>query len=231
MKLKYFSFGIIGLCVSLTVSAFPFFQKTYDITPQKALTLDTSDLSGNTNDLDNNVFKYALKAYSCARKRGMDKQEMLTIIDYSKPAVEPRLWVIDLKHLHVKYAELVAHGENSGDMVGKYFSNKVGSHESSIGTFLTEETYDGHNGLTLRLKGLEPGINDNAMTRYIVLHGAKYVSQNRVINEGRIGRSFGCPAIPKNMAKPTINAIKNGTILFAYAPEKSWLKHSSLLHC
>ncbi|MAZ39937.1 MAG: hypothetical protein CMF49_07430 [Legionellales bacterium] len=231
MKLKSFSFCIIGLCVSFSTFAFPFFQKSYNVTAEKALTLNKSDLSGDDKNLDNNVFKYALKAYACARKRGMDKQEMLTIIDYSKPAVEPRLWVIDLKHLHVKYAELVAHGEKSGDMVGKYFSNQSGSHESSIGTFLTKSTYDGHNGLTLRLEGLEPGINDHAMSRYIVLHGANYVSENRVMREGRIGRSFGCPAIPKRMAKPTINAIKNGTILFAYAPQSSWLKHSAFLHC
>lgn len=223
---------LITFFLPCALFAFPFFgYPTYDVTPEKALTLNKSNFSGKVKNIDDNVLHYALQAYSCARKKGLDSQEMLTVIDYSKPAVEPRLWVIDLKHLNVKYAELVAHGEKSGDMVGERFSNLSGSHESSIGVFLTDRTYDGQHGLALRLRGLEPGFNNNAYNRSIVLHGADYVSEQRVVREGRIGRSFGCPAVPQNMAKPTINAIKEGSILFVYAPDPQWLKHSAYLHC
>lgn len=223
--------GLISLTLFTNAFAFLFFAPTYDITAQKALSLKKSDFSGDIDGMNEQVLEDALKAYSCARKRGLDKKEMLTVIDYSKPAVEPRLWVIDLKHLHVKYNELVAHGENSGDMTATKFSNQEGTHESSIGTYLTANSYYGHDGIALRLQGLEPGFNDNAMSRAIVIHGAKYVSEQRVMNEGRIGRSFGCPAVPKGDAKKTINAIKNGTLVFAYGDDNYWLKHSSYLHC
>ena len=222
---------LIGLFGFSNAFAFLFFSPSYDITAQKALSLKKSDFSGNIQRLNEQVLKDALTAYSCARKRGLDKKEMLTIIDYSKPAVEPRLWVIDLRHLHVKYNELVAHGEHSGDMTAIHFSNQDGTHESSLGTFLTGQVYTGHNGIALRLQGLEPGFNDNAMSRAIVIHGAYYVSAQRVLVEGRIGRSFGCPAIPQKYAKKTINAIKDGTLVFAYGNDNYWLKHSSYLHC
>lgn len=223
--------GLFSLTFFSDTFAFLFFSPTYDITAQKALSLKKSDFSGNIDTINEQVLKDALKAYSCARKRGLDSKEVLTVIDYSKPAVEPRLWVIDLKHLHVKYNELVAHGEHSGDMTATKFSNTEGTHESSIGTFLTANKYYGHNGIAVRLKGLEPGFNDNAMHRAIVIHGANYVSAQRVVTEGRIGRSFGCPAIPKGDAKKTVNAIKNGTLVFAYGNDNYWLKHSSYLHC
>jgi len=223
---------LLGIFFSVSAIGFPFFHhKTYDITPEKALVLDKSDLSGKTKYLNNDVLHKALTAYACARKKGLDNKELLTVIDYSIPGTRPRLWVIDLKHLHVKYNELVAHGERSGGMVATRFSNVDGSHESSVGTYLTANAYYGHDGYALRLKGLEPGYNDHAYSRAIVMHGAAYVSAGRIIKYGHIGVSFGCPAIPKKMVMPTINMIKNGTLLFAYGNDQDWLKHSKYLHC
>lgn len=232
MRLFTLFLGAITLLFAQSSFAFLFFSPSYDITPDKALNITKANLSGNTNNLDANVLQYALKAYSCARKKGLDNKQVLTIIDYSKPSTQQRMWVIDLKHLRVKYAELVAHGEKSGDMVAKYFSNSFESHQSSLGLFVTGDTYNmKNNGLALRLVGLEPGVNDNAMKRGIVIHGADYVNPNRVIRQGQLGRSFGCPAVPKNMISPTVNTIKEGTLVFAYAPQSAWLKHSPYLHC
>lgn len=222
---------LLGFMVSTQAWAWWVFGPAYDITPSKALNLNLNDFSGKKQNLNPYVLTLGLKAYACARQRGYDRQEVLTIIDYSLPAVEPRMWVIDLRHLRIKYNELVAHGEKSGDMVGKYFSNDMNSHESSLGVFLTANSYNGKDGYALRLKGLEPGYNDNALRRAIVFHGADYVSANRVMSRGQLGRSWGCPALAKNMARPTIDTIKDGTLVFAYAPQGGYLRHSEYLHC
>lgn len=193
--------------------------------------LTFSQLSGNKSNLDPKVFNLGLTAYGCANKRGIEDKPILTIIDYSKPSSEPRMWVIDLARKKVKYQELVAHGKNSGELVPTHFSNSPNSLESSIGVYKTAYTYYGKNGYSIRLQGLEKGYNSNAMSRAVVIHGANYVSEDMVHKYGELGKSWGCPAVSKKMLAPTINTIKGGTLVFAYYPDHSWLRSSSFLHC
>jgi hypothetical protein len=163
------------------------------------------------------VLAMALDAVSCARARGVEgRDDLLTVIDYSLPSTQPRLWVLDLAKGEVLYHELVAHGRGSGDKYATRFSNLNNSHQTSLGLFLTAGTYEGGNGYSLKLKGLDEGVNDMAETRYIVMHGAWYVSPEHARTHGRIGRSWGCPALPKESAGPVIDTIKDGSFLFVY---------------
>ena len=170
-----------------------------------------ADLKGK---IDYNVFKKAFVAYNKTRGK---KKSLLTIIDYSKPSTEKRFYVIDLKSNKLLYRTYVSHGENSGLLMADEFSNSVNSHKTSLGTFLTEGTYNGGNGYSLKLNGLTRGENDNALKRFIVIHGAKYVSKSFIKGNGYLGRSWGCPAIPTYLTKKIINTIKGGSVIFAYA--------------
>ena len=143
---------------------------------------------------------------------------MLTVIDYTRPSTDRRLWVLDLAAGKVLRHELVAHGRGSGDNIARSFSNKDGSHQTSLGLFVTDATYQGQHGYSLRLRGLDAGINDNAFTRAIVIHGAAYVSETVAKQLGRLGRSWGCPALSVNVAKPIIDLIKGGTVVYAHGP-------------
>jgi hypothetical protein len=154
---------------------------------------------------------------------------ILGVIDYSRPSTKPRLWVFDLAEQKLLYEERVAHGRNSGGDRAERFSNEAGSLESSIGGFESAGTYIGHNGYSLRLRGLEPGFNDRAMERAIVVHGAPYVSDALVQSQGRLGRSFGCPAVRPAIARPLIDTLSEGSFLFAYYPDADWLARSRLL--
>jgi hypothetical protein len=186
---------------------------------------------GDTN-IQPEVLALGLKALHCASVKGVNrKADILTIIDYSKPSSEKRMWVLDLKKQSVAMEELVAHGSGSGANLAKKFSNKTNSHQSSIGVFLTGEPYRGKNGLSLRLDGLENGVNDKARRRSIVLHGANYVSDHFVKQYGRLGRSWGCPALDKKLIAPTVEKIKEGSLVFAYYPDNEWLEKSEFLHC
>jgi hypothetical protein len=160
----------------------------------------------------------ALDAVACARSRGVaGRGDLLTVIDYSLPSTAPRLWVLDLARGRVLFHELVAHGAGSGDNYATRFSNAPDSRQSSLGLFLTGGTYEGGNGYSLRLNGLDRGVNDLAEERKVVMHGAWYVSADHVQHFGRLGRSWGCPALPVASAHSVIDAIKNGTFLFSYA--------------
>jgi hypothetical protein len=149
------------------------------------------------------------------------RSDVLAVIDYTKPSTEPRLWVFDLIRTRILFLELVAHGRNSGDNRAVRFSNQSGSLMSSLGIFLTRNTYIGEHGLSLRLQGLEKGINDKSMERAIVIHAASYVSERVARREGRIGRSWGCPAVRPEISLRLIKTIENGTLLLAYYPETS----------
>lgn len=177
------------------------------------------------------VLDLALRAYRCGRAAGHFGAPLLTVIDYSLPSTERRLWVIDLARNRVLFHELVAHGRGSGDNVPVAFSNAPGSHQSSLGLFRTASTYLGQHGQALRLDGLEPGVNDRAMERAIVMHGAAYVSPRFVAARGRLGRSWGCPALEHGVHRRVIERIKDGTALFAYYPDPSWLAQSRFLRC
>ena len=141
----------------------------------------------------------------------------MTVIDYSLPSTAPRLWVLDLARHRVLFHELVAHGAGSGDNFATRFSNEPDSRQTSLGLFLTGGTYEGGNGYSLRLRGLEPGVNDLAAERNIVIHGAWYVSVEHASRYGRLGRSWGCPALPQEVAGTIIDTIKDGSFVFAYA--------------
>lgn len=175
------------------------------------------------------VAKLAIMAYGRAKQRGFAKKGIITIIDYSLPSSQKRMWVLDLVHHKLLYHTLVAHGKNTGNLTANSFSNQAGSLKSSIGVFQTGNTYVGHKGYSLRLLGLENNFNSNAMSRAIVVHGAAYVNENFARSHGRLGRSWGCPAIAPNLAKPVINTIKGGSVVFAYYPDKNWLSKSAFL--
>lgn len=167
------------------------------------------------------AIRAALNAVHCAQGRGMlSNARLLTVIDYSLPSTEPRLWVIDLPSRRVIFEELVAHGKNSGDNLSSRFSNEPGSLQTSLGLFVTGDTYIGRNGYSLRLDGLEPGVNDRARERAVVIHGAPYVSPEASRRLGRLGRSWGCPALRPTIARQLIDAIKGGTPVFAYYPDQ-----------
>jgi hypothetical protein len=177
--------------------------------------------------LNSTVANLAYNAHLKAKQQGLTHSNILTIIDYSMPSSARRLWVLDLSHNRVILNTVVAHGAHTGALYAKNFSDNPGSHKSSLGVFITESTYNGHNGFSLRLKGLERGFNSNAYNRSIVMHGAWYVKEG--LSHG-VGRSWGCPAVPANIAHAVINTIKGGSVLFAYYPDRSWLSHSHYLH-
>jgi L,D-transpeptidase-like protein len=181
--------------------------------------------------LDTGVLRMALDAAACARDKGaITNDRLLTVIDYSKPSTEERLWVLDLQSERVLYQELVAHGQGSGENLATKFSNEDGSHQTSLGLFRTADTYVGSNGYSLRLDGLEPGVNDNARDRAIVMHGAPYVNEATSKVVGRLGRSWGCPALRPAVARSVIDTIKAGSLVFSYYPDKQWLKSSTFLN-
>jgi hypothetical protein len=171
----------------------------------------------------------ALDAVSCARARGIaGKADLLTLIDYSLPSTEPRLWVLDLAHGKVLFHELVAHGAGSGDNYATRFSNAMNSRQTSLGLFLTGGTYEGGNGYSLKLRGLDAGLNDLAEERNIVIHGAWYVTADHVRQYGRLGRSWGCPALPLRQAHAVIDTIKGGSFVYSYAGTRSQVAQAAL---
>ena len=191
-----------------------------------------STLERQAPKLNPQVLDLALSAVACAQADGVAPQaRRLAVIDYSRSSLEPRLWVFDLADHALLYHEVVAHGQGSGGDIPTRFSNDDGSHASSLGLFVTRDTYVGHNGLSLRMDGLEPGINDAAMARASVMHGAAYVNPAIDRGMGRLGRSWGCPALRKAVAKPIIDVMKNGQFVFSYYPDQAWLAHSALLKC
>jgi len=156
------------------------------------------------------------------------RTDVLAVIDYTKPSTERRFWVFDLIHQRVLFQELSAHGKNSGNQMAVRFSNAPNSLMSTIGALLTGDTYIGKHGLSLRLQGLEKGINDNCLERDIVIHGADYVNENLARSKGRIGRSWGCPAVRPSVSRKLIEALRGGALVLAYYPDPSWLRYSRL---
>lgn len=175
------------------------------------------------------VLSMALDAVACARARGVSgKENLLTVIDYSLPSTKPRLWVLDLERGEVLYHELVAHGAGTGDNYATRFSNTPDSRQTSLGLFLTGGTYQGGNGYSLKLQGLDKGVNDRAEERHIVMHGAWYVSDDHARRQGRLGRSWGCPALSEAIAPEVIDTIKGGSFVFSYSgSDKSWVRTAS----
>jgi len=183
---------------------------------------------GLTNDLSFDIFEKAINGMQKIVE--LQNKSIITIVDYSRPSSKKRFFVIDLDNRHVLYKTIVAHGKNSGDYDAKSFSNKPGSLKSCLGFFVTAETYNGKYGYSLFLDGLEPGINDNARKRAIVIHGADFVTSAIIKEYGRLGRSYGCPALPVNVSKPIIDMISKGTCVFIYGNDPEYLKSSKIIN-
>jgi len=181
--------------------------------------------------LNKKVLRHALAAMQCAVNNGSAPADRLAVIDFSLPSSERRLWVFDLKRRTLLLRELVAHGQGSGENFATSFSNREGSHQSSIGLFRTSETYHGQHGYSLRMDGLEPGINDRARERAIVIHPADYVNPNWIKRHGRIGRSHGCPAVRPEVARMVIDNLKGGQFMFSWYPDQKWVQSSAYLNC
>jgi len=169
-------------------------------------------------------------AYSGWEKMDKElKSPLLTIIDFSLPSTKRRLWIIDLNEKAILLNSVVAHGRNSGELMASKFSNRPESFQSSLGFYKTGETYIGKHGYSLRLDGLEKGVNDQARNRAIVIHGADYASEAFAKINGRLGRSLGCPALPTELSTKAINLIKEGSLLFVFAENENYLKNPPLL--
>lgn len=175
------------------------------------------------------AIQLALNGYFGLNDKDLLKNDtLLTIIDFSKPSNEKRLFILDLKNHAIIRNILVAHGMRSGVQIAESFSNNRHSNKSSLGLYITNETYIGKHGYSLRLDGMSPGLNDNARKRAIVIHGADYVSESFIRENGRIGRSFGCPAIANDESEEIINLIKGGSCLFIYHPTLIPISQSDL---
>jgi hypothetical protein len=175
--------------------------------------------------------RLALRAFSCGDARGEFSEPLLTVVDYSRPSTQQRLWVLDLTTATVRFSALVSHGRASGIQRATSFSNIPGSKQSSLGLFRTGDPYIGGHGYSLRLIGLEPGINHLAFERNIVIHGASYVTPAFIARHGRLGRSWGCPALDPALNREVIDLIRGGSAFFAYYPDARWIESSSYLSC
>ena len=177
------------------------------------------------------AFTYALKGYDQLTSQNVVvNKDILTIVDFSKSSTEKRLYVLDLVNGKILYHTLVAHGRNSGHEFANRFSNAAESHQSSLGFYITLNTYRGSNGYSMRLKGCEKGINDKATARAIVVHGADYVSEAFINSHGFLGRSYGCPSLPAELNKEIIDVIKNGSCLFLYHPSIAYTTRSKIIN-
>lgn len=179
--------------------------------------------------LSKNVLEYALKGYDKLVQQGeLQNSDILTIVDFSQPSSKKRFYLIDIKEAKVLTNTYVSHGKNTGFVTAEKFSNIPESLQSSLGFYVTKGTYTGKHGLSLRLAGMERGFNDNAENRAIVVHGADYVGAHRL--GSYMGRSFGCPALPRDISSKVINTIKNGSALFIYAPQQKYLQQSGYIN-
>jgi hypothetical protein len=191
-----------------------------------------SELTLANQGLDRDVFDLAIKGLNKLKVDGTIKNpDIVTIADYSQSSNKKRLYVIDLKNKKLLYNTYVAHGRNTGEEYARSFSNVEGSHKSSLGFFVTDKPVIGpKTGYSLILRGIEKGFNDNALKREIIVHGADYASEDFIKKHGRLGRSYGCPALPPNINKAIIETIQGGTCLFVYTPDNKYLYNSELLN-
>lgn len=177
------------------------------------------------------ILSLGIKGYLKLKEEGnMPEGKPLTVIDFSLPSSEKRMWIIDMEDGIILHFGHVSHGRNSGDLIARKFSNKNSSYMSSLGFYLTAETYQGKHGYSLRLDGLEPGFNDNARERAIVIHGADYAKEDFIKQTGRLGRSLGCPALPHEITVEIIDLIKNKSVLFIYGKDDNYLNQSQILN-
>ena len=203
---------------------------TFDVNPFKKNSSVFFKFPELRNKISSKVLSAALAGYSALKEQGkVTRDGILTVIDFDRPSVDERLFVIDVNQGKLLYSALVAHGSGSGENYAQSFSNVPGSRQSSLGFYTTGQTYDGKNGYSLRLQGLESGLNDNAESRSIVIHGADYVSYDFIKKHGRLGRSEGCPALSFDAFQQVIDLIKGGSCLFIYHDGKDVISKSTIL--
>jgi L,D-transpeptidase catalytic domain len=227
--------GVIGLLVSCAIA--PLMADSARAADAARPSVRSTPLSSTSarrlvaSGVPATPLRHALNAFECARSRGQVDGSTLTLIDYSRPSAQRRMWVIDLERGRVRFHEYVTHGRNSGHARSIRFSNEMGSKQSSLGLFRTAETYVGRHGYSLRLDGLEAGVNDRARERAIVIHGADYATGTVARQFGRLGRSWGCPAVDPAIHRALIDGVRGGTAVFAYYPDADWLADSSYQSC
>lgn len=227
-------FLVIAFCIPLLVYSTQQLPSAAEV-PKKSIGSQSTNvlelLHQQAPSLNYTVLDYAFTALQCATQFDIEHNNILTIIDYSLPASEKRLWVFDLAKNRLLFHTYVSHGLKTGALISNLFSNRNNSRASSVGLYKTLGTYYGREGISLRLMGLENGFNDNAENRTIVMHGGWYVNETFIQNYGRPGRSWGCPSLPKDLTKPILETIKNNSLLLVYYPEQDWLIKSQFLHC
>jgi hypothetical protein len=181
--------------------------------------------------LSKNAFLYAWKGYRILQKKGLlQRSDVLSICDFSQSSRSKRLYIIDVEQKTILLNTYVAHGRNSGAEFARKFSNKAQSRQSSLGFYVTRQTYNGEHGLSLRIDGIERGFNDRANARNIVVHGSDYLGNDFLENNPFNGRSYGCPAVPGDQSQYIIEAIKNGSCLFIYHPTRKYLSKSQIIN-
>src|ERR1043165_960102 len=223
------------ILVGIVLSAMLFLSATGPVTedrveaPVEGLTSVYEKLHLQELGLSSTAFQLALQGYSKLKHTGAISKNIISICDFTQSSNNKRLYVIDLAKGELLFNTLVAHGRNTGEEFAQFFSNEPESHKSSLGFYATSCTYQGEHGLRLKLKGEEPGFNNHAEERAIVMHGADYVCNDFISKVGRLGRSFGCPSVPFEVHKQIINTIKDGSCLFVYYPDQRYLSASRLL--
>lgn len=240
MRLTRPAFAVLLMCLLLSNSTSSRFVKlaaTTTAVPPSLVPAVTNSAALyeawelGTSGLSKEAFENAYKGYEFLQSKCLLKvTNLLTIVDYSMSSSQKRLFVLDMAGGKVLFNSLVAHGRNSGLEQAKDFSNAGESHKTSLGFYITKDTYRGGNGYSLKLQGCERGINDNAQKRAIVIHGADYVSAQFIRRNGYLGRSHGCPALPMEMNKKIIDVIKGGSCLFLYYPSKTYINRSKILN-
>ncbi|MBF7730085.1 murein L,D-transpeptidase catalytic domain family protein [Pseudomonas sp. N040] len=211
--------AVVGVVSPPVLAASPAYQPLLD------------KLSRAAPGLNKQALAHAVAAMQCALNNGAEPARRLAVIDYSQPSSARRLWIFDLQRNRLLLRDFVAHGRQSGENLATRFSNSDGSHQSSLGLFRTAESYQGKHGYSLRMDGLEPGINDRARERAIVIHSAAYVDPRLVRSQGRIGRSLGCPAVRPEVGRMVVDQLKGGQFMFSWYPDRRWLQSSAYLNC
>ncbi|WP_037315786.1 murein L,D-transpeptidase catalytic domain family protein [Salegentibacter sp. Hel_I_6] len=176
------------------------------------------------------VFEKAMKGYEQLEEKGKVGKKILTVVDFGLSSTKKRMWIMNMDTKEVLFHTYVSHGKNTGGEFATKFSNTVNSLQSSLGFYVTAETYYGKNGLSLFIDGMEKGFNSNARKRYVVIHGADYAEPNFINRIGRLGRSYGCPAVPNTIAKDVIDTIKEESVVYIHKNNKDYLNNSPLLN-
>ena len=229
---------VLILLLGSSISTY-FFANSFPSSILKDLSLENNFMelvNSNSSNLDmvipeREILSYGIKGYLKLKEEGkISPGKPLTVIDFSLPSTAKRIWIIDMEDGLILHHGFVSHGRNSGELMAQKFSNVNSSYMSSLGFYLTGETYQGKHGYSLRLDGLEKGFNDNARERAIVIHGADYARENFIKQTGRLGRSLGCPALPDEIANEVIDMIKEQSLLFIYGKDKEYLGKSEFLN-